>query len=271
VAGGQQAGQECAESEKRGGCEETTHGKNVVHPVGEEGAKNAVTRDADDHARGRAYKSNACCNPQHMRARRAQRQADAELRSALRDTVSGDAEDADQRQHERHGREDAKQNREEPLTPVLRVVLNGLVEGERAVEAAGGDLQVGSDGCDGGAHRVQVVEGTLQDFEALAGDLLDTQKDSVAVQDCFEDEHLECALREFDGFPESSPLSEIGEYTLSPFLSRRRPPQRLRLPEGSSCFALGVCDFSESIVDRSRLDQKSRNRQPVSELSAIRK
>jgi hypothetical protein len=48
------------------------------------------------------------------------------------------------------------------------------------------------------------VEGTLQDFEALTGDLLDAQQDSVAMQrakrDRLEDEHLECALREFNRF-----------------------------------------------------------------------
>src|SRR3981189_697474 len=48
------------------------------------------------------------------------------------------------------------------------------------------------------------VEGTLQDFEALAGDLLDAQQDAVAMQrtdrDRLEDEHLECALWEFNRF-----------------------------------------------------------------------
>jgi hypothetical protein len=48
-------------------------------------------------------------DPQDLRTRRAQRQAHAELRSALLDPVSDDAEDANQRKHERHGREDAKQ------------------------------------------------------------------------------------------------------------------------------------------------------------------
>src|SRR5215469_13569771 len=47
------------------------------------------------------------------------------------------------------------------------------------------------------------VKGTLQDFEALAGNLLDAQQDAVAMQrterDCLEDEHLEGALREFNG------------------------------------------------------------------------
>ena len=39
MAGGQQAGEECAESEERGGCEETTRGKGALHPVGEDGAE----------------------------------------------------------------------------------------------------------------------------------------------------------------------------------------------------------------------------------------
>src|SRR5580658_8825991 len=93
-----------------------------------------------------------------MRAARAERQADAVLRSALRDAVSDDAEDADQREPERHGREDAKQYGEEPLAAVLCVALDGFVEGEGAVEAAGGDLLVGGDGCDSGADGVEVGE-----------------------------------------------------------------------------------------------------------------
>jgi hypothetical protein len=48
------------------------------------------------------------------------------------------------------------------------------------------------------------VERTLQDFEPLVRDLLDAQQDAVAMQrterDRFEDEHLECALREFNWF-----------------------------------------------------------------------
>ena len=42
VAGGQQAGEECAESEERGGCEQTACGKGALHPVGEDGAEKAV-------------------------------------------------------------------------------------------------------------------------------------------------------------------------------------------------------------------------------------
>ncbi len=47
------------------------------------------------------------------------------------------------------------------------------------------------------------VEGTLQDFEALAGNLLDAQQDAVAMQRTERDRL---------------------EYTLSPFPSRRLPP-----------------------------------------------
>src|SRR5947207_14212158 len=61
-------------------------------------------------------------------------------------------------ERERHGREDTKQYREEPLAAVLFVALEGFVEGESAIETAGGDLLVGSDGCDGGADGVQIGE-----------------------------------------------------------------------------------------------------------------
>ena len=54
---------------------------------------------------------------------------------ALRDAVGDDAEDADQREGERHGGEDAEQDGEEPLAAVLCVALDGFVEGEGAVEA----------------------------------------------------------------------------------------------------------------------------------------
>ena len=135
VAGGQQAGEECAESEERGGCEQSACGKGALHPVGEDGAEKAVKRKTDDNARGRADERDARGDPQDVRARRAERQADAELRSALRDGVSDDAEDAGQRERERHGGEDAKQYGEEPLAAVLCVALDGFVEGEGAVES----------------------------------------------------------------------------------------------------------------------------------------
>ena len=45
---------------------------------------------------------------------------------------------------------------EKPLAAVLRVALDGFVEGEGAVEATGGDLLVGSDGCDSRAYGLQV-------------------------------------------------------------------------------------------------------------------
>src|ERR1700745_2761746 len=105
MAGGQQAGEECAESEESGGCEQTACSKGALHPVREEGAQKAVKRETHDHARGRAYDCEACCNPQHMRARRAKGQTHAEFRSALGDAVGDDAEDTDQREPERHGRE----------------------------------------------------------------------------------------------------------------------------------------------------------------------
>src|ERR1700748_1997208 len=84
--------------------------------------------------------------------------AHAELRSALRHAVSNQAEDAYQRKRKRHGREDAKQYGEEPLAAVLRVTLNGFIERKGAVEAAHGDLLVGSDGCDSEAGGVQIGE-----------------------------------------------------------------------------------------------------------------
>ena len=88
VAGGQQAGEECAESEERGGCEQTACGKGAVHPVGEDGAEKAVKGKTDDNARGPADERDARGDPQDLRAR------------------------------ERPGREDAKQYREEPLAAV---------------------------------------------------------------------------------------------------------------------------------------------------------
>ena len=63
-------------------------------------------------------------------ARRAERQADAEFRSALRDAVSDQAEDADQRERQRHGGEDAKQYGEESLAAVLCVALKGFIQGK---------------------------------------------------------------------------------------------------------------------------------------------
>ena len=157
---GQQAGEECAESEERGGCQQTACGRRALHPVGENSAKEAVHGEAEDHARGRADERDARCGPQNVRARRAERQADAKLRSALRDAVSDNAEDADQCKPERHGREDAKQYGEEPLAAILRVALDALAEGEGAIEAgaAVGDLLVGSNGCNRGADGVQVCE-----------------------------------------------------------------------------------------------------------------
>src|SRR6266852_6044953 len=96
VAGGQQAGEECAESEERGGCEQTACGKGVLHPVGEDGAEKTVKGKTDDYACGHADERNARGNPQDVLARRAERQPDTEFRSALRYAVSDQAEDAHQ-------------------------------------------------------------------------------------------------------------------------------------------------------------------------------
>src|SRR5271167_1245014 len=121
VACWQQAGEECAESEERGGCEQTARGKGALHPVGEDSAEKAVKGKTDDNARGRADQRDARGDPQDVRARRAERQAHAELRSALRDAVSDDAEDAGQRERELYRGEDGKRYREEPLAAVLCV------------------------------------------------------------------------------------------------------------------------------------------------------
>jgi hypothetical protein len=131
VAGGQQAGEDGAESEERGGYEQTACGKGVLHPVGEDAAEQAVTGKTDDNAPGRADERDTRGDPQDVRARRAKRQADAKLRSALRDAVSYEAEDADQSERQRQSREEAKQYGEELLAAVLCVVLYRFVEGDR--------------------------------------------------------------------------------------------------------------------------------------------
>src|ERR1700722_17490487 len=136
VEGGQQAGEERAESEQRGGGEKTACGKGVLHPVGENGAKKAVKGKTEDDAGSSADERDACGDPQDVRAGRAKGQADAELRSALRHAVGDDAEYADQRERQRHGRPEAKQYGEEPLAAVLCVALDGVAEGEGAVEGA---------------------------------------------------------------------------------------------------------------------------------------
>lgn len=73
AAGGQQAGEQCTESEERGGCEQTTCGKGALHPVGEQGANKAVKRKTDDNARGCAGKRDMRGHPQDVRARRCKR------------------------------------------------------------------------------------------------------------------------------------------------------------------------------------------------------
>ena len=109
MAGRQQAGEECAESEECRYCEQTAYGKGALHPVGEDGAEKAVTGETDDNAPARADERDASGDPQDVPAWCAECQADAELRCTLRDAISDDAEDANQREGERHGREDAKQ------------------------------------------------------------------------------------------------------------------------------------------------------------------
>src|ERR1700690_2959132 len=98
MAGGQQAGEECAESEKRRGYEQTAYGKGALHPVGEDGTEKTVKGKTDDHTRCRGDERGARDDQQDVRARRAERQADPDLRSALRDAVSDNAEDADERE-----------------------------------------------------------------------------------------------------------------------------------------------------------------------------
>jgi hypothetical protein len=66
VAGGQQTGEECAESEERGGCEQTARGKGVLHPVGEDSAEKAVTGKTDDDVRGRADERDARGDIEHI-------------------------------------------------------------------------------------------------------------------------------------------------------------------------------------------------------------
>lgn len=87
MAGGQQAGEEGAQSEERGRSEQTACCKGALHPVGKDGAEKAVKRHTDDNARGRADERDTRGDPQDVRVRRTERQADAELRSALRDAI----------------------------------------------------------------------------------------------------------------------------------------------------------------------------------------
>ena len=94
------------------------------------------------------------------------------------------------------------------------------------------------------------VEGALQDFEALAGDLLDAQQNAVAMQrterDCLEDEHLERALREFDRSRQR--FSYAGkEITLS-LLSRQGDCHPLRSVFGDFANSLsGLRSFMSSV------------------------
>ncbi len=150
----QQAGDEGAEGEERRSREQATCGKGVLHPVGKDGTEKAVKSKTGDNAHGHADERDARRHPQNVSPRRAKRQADAELRSAPRDAVSNDAKDTDQRKRERHGREDAKQDRVEPLAAVLIVTLDEFFEDEGTVR----ELLVRSDRSDSDADRVQVGE-----------------------------------------------------------------------------------------------------------------
>ena len=79
--------------------------------------------------------------------------------------------------------------------------------------------------------------GPLQDFKALAGDLLDAEQDAVAMQrterDGLEDEHLEGALREFDRFRQKA-LSYLGKESTHSLLSRQGGCRRFTDTEADS-------------------------------------
>jgi hypothetical protein len=164
---GQCAGEECAEGEQRGGGEQTVCGEGAVHPVCEKLAQKRIDGESENDADGGADERDASGNPQNMRTRRAEGEADAELRRALRDAVGNDAEDADQGKDERHGGEDTEQYGEEALAAVLRVALDGLVE----VEGVVGDLLIVGNGSNGCAYGVEVGERILlrADEELLDG------------------------------------------------------------------------------------------------------
>src|SRR6185437_13958040 len=116
--------------------------------------EDAVECETCCDADGGADERDAGGNPQHMGARCTESEADAELRGALCDAVSDDAEDADQRENKRHGGEDAEEDGEEALAAPLRVALDGFVEGEDAV----GDLLIGRGRGDGGANGMEISE-----------------------------------------------------------------------------------------------------------------
>jgi hypothetical protein len=76
------------------------------------------------------------------------------------------------------------------------------------------------------------IEGTLQDFETLAGDLLDAQEDAVAMErterDRLEDEHLEGPRREFNRFRQKlSPTWERRVYSVSFPVKETAPGDRV--------------------------------------------
>ena len=66
MPGGQEAGEECAESEQRSGCEQTACSKGVLHPVGEHGTEKAVKGKTDDNSREGADERDARGDPQDV-------------------------------------------------------------------------------------------------------------------------------------------------------------------------------------------------------------
>ena len=82
---------------------ESCCGEGVVHPCGEELAEEGIEREAGCYSNGRADERDARGDPEYMHARRAECEADTELRGALRDAVGDDAEDADESEREGHG------------------------------------------------------------------------------------------------------------------------------------------------------------------------
>ncbi|MGB6686909.1 MAG: hypothetical protein WBE76_03610 [Terracidiphilus sp.] len=96
ASGRHETGEECAEGEERRSCEQTASVEGVLHYVGEDGAKKAVTGKSEHNARGHAEERDTCGYPQYVRALRAERKAYAKLRGALSNAISNDAEDADQ-------------------------------------------------------------------------------------------------------------------------------------------------------------------------------
>ena len=70
---GNASGEECAEIEERGGCDQTWLRQHRLHPVGEDGPERAVKRETDDNARRRADESDARRDPEDVHSRCAAR------------------------------------------------------------------------------------------------------------------------------------------------------------------------------------------------------